>query len=97
MNDEKEDRRCRRADTRLEDRELQHLWGIYVTRKKGGYFINKPVIWTLALVALGLIVAALFVDDAHAWRAVGVVRDGIIQIFHHPADDVADPLGGQGH
>jgi hypothetical protein len=97
MNDEKEDRRVRRTDTRLEDRELQHLWGIYVTSKKGGYFINKPVIWTLALVALGLVVAALFVDDAHAWRAVAAIRDSIIQILDHPADDVPHPLGGQGH
>lgn len=97
MNDGKEDRRCRRADMGPEDRELQHLWGIYVTHKKSGYFINKPVIWTAVIVVLWLIVGALFVDDAHAWRAVAVVRDGITQIFHHPADDVPHPIGGQRH
>lgn len=97
MNDTKEDRRDRRADVRPENQELQQLWGIYVTRKKGGYFINKPLVWTAVIVALWLIVGALFVDDAVAWRAFDAVRNGIIQIFHHPADDVPHPLGGQRH
>jgi hypothetical protein len=91
MNDRIEDSDGGRADTWLEDRELKHLWGIYVARKKRGYFISARALWALGLMASGLVVGALFVEDDYAWAAVCVV----VQVLDDAADDVMDALGVQ--
>jgi hypothetical protein len=91
MDDRINDSDGGRADTGQEDRELKHLWDIYVAGKKKGYFISVRALWALGLMASGLVVGALFVEDDHAWAAVCVV----VQELDDAADDVMDALGIQ--
>ncbi len=81
--------------SRPEERELQLLWDIYVERRQKSYFVHRSVLITALLVALFLIVAALFVDDDLAWSALAAVRSHIAQIVHYATNDITHTFGIQ--
>jgi hypothetical protein len=74
-----------KSNKNTEDMELGHLWKNYVISSRHRRWRK----FGLSAVALVLIVGALFVEDDHAWAAVGVM----VEVLNDTADYVMDALG----
>lgn len=82
---------------RSDAEELMHLWKTHVDadwRPKTGASVPRPFPYVLALV---LIVAALFVDDALAWGVLDALVSAVVEIVHHTGNYIPYPLGINRH
>jgi hypothetical protein len=73
--------------TENEARELEYLWKNYVLNSRKCH----RRLAASHIVALILVLVALFVEDELAWHAVAVV----VEVVNHTFDDVLDALGIQ--